>query len=228
MEFNFFGRGSAFNTKEGNTSAYTIDEFGDMLLIDCGENIFSKMMDSGVLNYVNRMEILITHTHPDHIGSLGSLIFYCYYIKHIDVKIDMTKEISEYLSLSGVTHNMYESMKTDRLSTHGFRFAKNEIDHVPEIKSYSYFFANERGEHIFYSGDTNNVAQVKYYSEYRGCIVYTDCCVADYDGNVHLSLMRLNEHIEKENRNRVFCMHFDSDSAIQKAKELGFNVVKVE
>ena len=41
MDLKFLGRGSGFNTKEGNTAAYCIKD--DMLLlIDCGESVFQK------------------------------------------------------------------------------------------------------------------------------------------------------------------------------------------
>ena len=43
MELKFLGRGSAFNVKEGNTAAY-YKEGDKMLLIDCGETVFSTIV----------------------------------------------------------------------------------------------------------------------------------------------------------------------------------------
>ena len=79
MELNFLGRGSAFNPKEGNTSAYFIEN-NELFLIDCGEDIFERIIKNNVLKDIEKINALITHTHSDHIGSLGSLIMYSYYI----------------------------------------------------------------------------------------------------------------------------------------------------
>ncbi len=42
---NFIGNGSCFNTDFGNNSAYYIDkEKKSLLLIDCGETVFERLM----------------------------------------------------------------------------------------------------------------------------------------------------------------------------------------
>jgi hypothetical protein len=45
----FIGTGSAFNTNLGNTSAY-IKYDNDLLLIDCGESIFERLIKNDILN----------------------------------------------------------------------------------------------------------------------------------------------------------------------------------
>jgi len=65
----FIGIGSAFNTKLGNTSAY-IKQNGVLLLIDCGELTFDRILKMNLLDDVNEVHIAVIHTHPDHIGSL--------------------------------------------------------------------------------------------------------------------------------------------------------------
>ena len=70
----FIGSGSAFNTKLGNTSAYY--KIGhQMLLIDCGSNIFHRIKEHNLLEGIEDIHVLITHTHADHVGSLADLIF---------------------------------------------------------------------------------------------------------------------------------------------------------
>ena len=86
-KFIFTGRGSAFLTSEGNTSCYLKDK-KNFLLIDCGETVFSKLKEYDLLDksYENFI-ICLTHLHPDHAGSLGSLIFYMYYIQKVKTLI---------------------------------------------------------------------------------------------------------------------------------------------
>lgn len=91
MDLIFLGRGSAFNTCEGNTSAYFIDN-NELFLIDCGESVFGELKERNILNDVSCVNILITHTHSDHVGSIGSLIMYCYYVLKIGVNIIVSKD----------------------------------------------------------------------------------------------------------------------------------------
>ena len=95
MELIFLGRGAAFNPKEGNTSAYFI-EGRELFLIDCGESVFSKLMELDLLNEIDRVNLLITHTHSDHIGSLGSLVMYSFYVLQKPLNIILPNQ-EEYL-----------------------------------------------------------------------------------------------------------------------------------
>ena len=86
MELHFLGRGNSSNAKEGNTAAYFIDN-NELFLIDCGETVFSKIIKLELLNNIKEIHVFITHTHSDHIGSLGSLIMYCYF--NIKIKLNI-------------------------------------------------------------------------------------------------------------------------------------------
>ena len=65
MELKFLGRGAAFNPKEGNNSAYFIEN-NQLFLIDCGESIFERLFENGLLKSVESINLMITHTHYDH------------------------------------------------------------------------------------------------------------------------------------------------------------------
>ena len=45
----FLGRGSAFNTAEGNTSAYHIID-NTLILFDCGETVFHTLIKNNKLS----------------------------------------------------------------------------------------------------------------------------------------------------------------------------------
>lgn len=73
----FLGNGSAFNEELGNNSAFIKDEkLNKLLLIDCGSSVFGSLLKAGILNGVKEVNVLITHLHPDHVGSLGDLFFF--------------------------------------------------------------------------------------------------------------------------------------------------------
>ena len=44
MNLLFLGRGAAFNPKEGNTSAYFLEN-NQLFLIDCGESVFERIIN---------------------------------------------------------------------------------------------------------------------------------------------------------------------------------------
>ena len=86
MNLLFLGRGAAFNPKEGNTSAYFLEN-NQLFLIDCGESVFERIINKKILNNIETINVIITHTHSDHVGSLGSLISYSYYKLHKPINI---------------------------------------------------------------------------------------------------------------------------------------------
>lgn len=234
MELKFLGRGSAFNTKEGNTSAYY--KKNDMLLlIDCGESIFQKIVEKNLLEGVKDINILITHLHSDHVGSLSSLIMYCYYCKGIKPNVLLRDkkqiDIKGYLKSTGAEINKL----WNKLSVVEFRNKYNidimsrESSHVKELYSVGYVIKNlNDNSSIYYTGDTNESDRKGIDYELVNCNkIYHDTCLADYEGNVHTSLRKLCELVPKEYRNKVWCMHLDCNELIEKAKIEGFNVVGI-
>lgn len=184
MELKFLGRGSAFNIKEGNTSAYYKNE-DSMFLIDCGENIFTKIMEQKLLEGVKYLEIAITHFHPDHAGSLGSLIFYCNF--GVKEKIEVTihfpdKEIvRNYLLYNGVYENLYSIndlglVTNSNLNVDGLYFIENNHEKITEktITEYKHGNNNDIVKNIFKSYSILISTNL-----YKGLILYSGDCKMD-------------------------------------------------
>ena len=244
----FLGRGSAFNTKEGNTCAY-IKENNSLLLIDCGSNIFERIMQKNLLDDVDEVSVAITHRHPDHVGSLGDLIFYCYYVKKIKVDIfSEDKYLKVFLDANGITgdkYNRYRDGYINKLDVHIWFYPCSHVNlyqttyggvyddnnfnsqYCTNIFECYSVILNLKGKKIYYSGDTNYVP----WGEDDYDLYYIDTCIADYDENVHYNVDLLSKECTKYDKDivsKIWCMHFDSDEAIYRAVELGFNIVTVE
>lgn len=230
---NFIGRGSAFNHKDGNNAAFYIED-NKMLLIDCGETTFSRILEMNLLSNINRLDIFITHTHPDHIGSLGSLIFYFYFIKNktinivVDNFIKHKDSISKILELTGVKEKMFNFIDIDEISKEYEKIDKVEYiytEHYEGLDSYGIiFFYKEKT--IYYSGDTIDIENIKSILNVPETEkIYVDTTLDDFLGNPHLSLKILEENISIDKRNKIYCMHINSLECEESAKKLGFNVV---
>jgi len=236
----FIGSGSAFNTKLGNTSAY-YKKGNKMLLIDCGSNIFQRIKENNLLDDIEHIHVLITHTHADHVGSLADLILYTYYVhgqfakNKVTVYSPFDTGVSKILKLNGCLDGIHHSEKLiggvsditiiNDFAT--FNFSRNS--HVEELYTY-HINLNILGYNIFYSSDINElttlqIEDIKYRNNF---IAYIDTCKADYEDNVHLSLHKLTELIEPHHRYKIWCMHLDEVFDREEAESLGFNVVKNE
>lgn len=231
---NFIGIGSAFNTKLGNTSAF-IRENDSMLLIDCGGTVFHRLMELKLLNDLKQLYIVITHTHPDHVGSLGEVIFYSYFIlRHRPTVIFPNKEVLEnFLAYIGVSKEMYLFESGYRVTVSDEHLGQLSIEfmpvtHVETIPAYG-FLMIQKGRSLYYSGDANGISAEIITKFRNGKIdkVYQDTCGLDYEGNSHMSLRKLSEAVSPEFRDKVYCIHLDKHISQREAVDLGFNVVEV-
>jgi len=231
---NFIGTGSAFNTELGNTSA-VIKKNNSLILIDCGGTVFHRLQQLNIFAGLENLYIVITHTHPDHVGSLGEVIFYSYYIlKHRPTIFFPKKELIEkFLTSIGVSAEMYHLNSSDRVNENDIQLGNFSLEflpvcHVDTIPAYGFIMKLNRKE-FYYSGDANNISgkiidKMRSGEIYR---IYQDTCGLDYEVNNHLSLRKLCNLVPQEFRNRIYCMHLDKHITEEEIKDNGFNVVGI-
>lgn len=230
---NFIGTGSAFNTELGNNSAF-MKEKESLLLIDCGGMTFHRIQQLNLLEDAKSVSVIITHTHPDHIGSLGEVIFYCYYILGFKATIIFPNEelIRSYLRISGASDEMYHletgqqvEIEDKHLGKIVLEFMKN--NHVDTIPAYSFILKSQKGT-CYYSGDANTLPEaiISLLEDKKIDVLYQDTCGIEYEGNAHLPLAKLEKLIPIEHRSRVYCMHLDKHIKVEEIETLGFNYVR--
>lgn len=196
----FLGRGSMFNVEQGNNAAYWKD--GDfMLLIDCGGTVFRRIKKLKLLDGVKELDILITHCHSDHIGSLSDLLFYVAFV-YPDINVNIgsgttnSSALLQYLDSTGTALVIDSSDKINYIACPSISkmVARDSVQTYCEIKFVDDFShkvghinstigSNNTGllikfpdRIIYYSGDTQSVPfdqiDMRYIDE-----LYIDCAV---------------------------------------------------
>lgn len=228
MELKFLGKGSAFNNNLLNTSAYFI-KGTSLYLIDCGETVFSELMNKGILNKkIKHIYVYITHTHSDHSGSLGTLASYAYYVMNNPITLILPddkkyiKSIDKLMELFGCAKK-YKKKKATKFKKINSEY--RETKHSPILTCFSIIF-RESDKTIFYSGDTSETRILEELIEKENVDkAYMDVCMSDYPDNIHLYYKKL-ENI-KLDKSKIFGMHLNKVELEEVLLKEGYNVVKL-
>lgn len=230
----FVGLGSAFNTMLGNNAAFLRHD----MLIDCGESTFSVLREKNLIDD-KPMYVIITHTHPDHVGSLGSLIFYKYFLTpfqsrvHLLIPKTIFRDVIQLLRLMGVIykedgtgHYTAQALDDDGMHTtvDGVHIQPIVTRHVDELVSFGYIF-EINGEMIYYSGDASEIPHRILTAFNDGIIkkIYHDMCAKHYEGNVHFSIEKAKQTFPPQKRKFVYAMHLD-ERGMEEALIAGFQI----
>ena len=232
----FIGNSSAFAFDKTNTSGYICIN-NQFVLIDCGENIMSKLTSLEDLKSSTKIDILITHLHGDHAGSLSTFIFYCYYVKNITPVVHITfPELLNYLKITGCkrccdvnTSYLYTKSKSVDYRVNDYiQIEPIKTQHCEDITSIGYLI--KTGVYnLYYSGDSFDIPD-KILNDFKmGNIdyIYQDICSLEYPNNPHMYIEKLFEIIPENLRERVYTMHYDNDGVETLAMLNKFKISKL-
>lgn len=224
FKLNMLGIGSAFNAVEyGNTSGYFEDD-DNLYIIDCGSTVFNQILKT-IKNKLNKnIHVIITHTHTDHIGSLGTFIEYCYFTLNKKLNIVCASKIKNslisLLEYSGITNEMYNvtySHNTNTVNINSdIKVFFIQTTHVDTLSSFSLIIRNQKtNQQLVYSGDINNYDELSLLlqiasSKYKSMdAIYLDMSskennpVHEYDFNKLKNIQSLFKSTD------IYLMHLD-------------------
>lgn len=210
----FFGRGSAFAT-EHNAAFFQSEN--DLVLLDCPVCAFQKVK---AMNPKEQdLYILVTHTHGDHSGAVGTMLQYAWFAwgkpvtivapsKKVELDLRMLLEIIE-----GCDHSWFHLITADKLDKDWFVKAIPTV-HAPTLEGKCFgYHLRVCGIDVIYTGDTATLAPFLPLL-HEGAYLYTE--IAYYRSPVHLycrdTLPVLLDLSEKGVR--VFLMHLDKEAQI--------------
>lgn len=212
---NFFGSDAGFG--ERNNSAY-YEKDNEIYIIDCGFTVFQEIRKNIDFSKYEKINIIITHLHNDHAGSLSQVILFAWFVYNKKVTvISKCENIEKYLEITGTTREAYE-IKTE---LDNLKFIKTQ--HVKELDCYGFEW-KINGKKILYTGDTYTLEP--YMESLKNADeLYTDI---SKNGGVHLKLEDYYEQLKyiKQNGTNVILMHIDDKKYIQEKSNNEFIIIK--
>ncbi|MBR3693762.1 MAG: MBL fold metallo-hydrolase [Erysipelotrichales bacterium] len=235
MELTFTGRGAAFNPKEGNTNAFFIEN-NILFLVDCGESMFATLIEHNILSNIQEIYVLISHTHSDHCGSLGSIGLYSQFVLGKTLKIVVPhneayiQSIKDLMNIFGNTTQAYEIVYEEEIDHKFETFDKVRYDltqHDFSLTCYSFIFETKQGA-IFYSADTRVIDNLVHFLEKYQQIdkIYMEVTNIQVVGDVHLYIEDLIAIMNEELKEKIYMMHLRNDECIQRVLLEGFKIVE--
>lgn len=226
MDLVFIGSGSSFNPVLKSNSAYLVVE-NDFFLLDCGENVFGEIWEMEELRKCKHIYVLITHLHGDHVGSLGTLISYCYCVLQRKITIiHPVSTIVKLLDLMGIEREYYDYSHWMPVKDCGLSVASIEVRHTACMKCFGYILKSEQ-ESIYYSGDASEIPEeiLEEFFQRKIQYIYQDTASYSKENSSHCHIRYLDENIPFEYRKYIYCMHLDEN--YETIEDKGFQVVKV-
>ena len=204
-ELTFISKGSGFADR--NNAAY-YEENNILNIVDCGFSVFNDIKKRFDYEKYERINIIITHLHNDHAGSLSQLILFLWFTKNIKVNvISKCENIQIYLDITGTPRESYKLQDGDNIEN--FNFIKTK--HVEHLDTYG-FITSIRNKKIIYTSDT---CVLEPYLEHMEGVseIYID--ISRY-GGAHLECDKVVTKIKemKTKGIEIIPMHMDDEEYI--------------
>lgn len=240
----FLGSGGAFSVTRGNNCAYL--ELGtELFFFDLAPDAVKKIIQKKLWLNKTRVNIFLTHMHGDHIGGLATFVTFLYetIYKNDSSRINIyfpSNTICQYLDLQGVPKEWYNFFvnKWDETEVDGIKkqveYVFHPVSHVKELErkgesnSYGIEFHIENDKSFYYSGDTNDFADIL--SNFHAFdYIYHETTLSECGKHMNYQrLLELTKDHSKEERGKLYLMHLDDEFDANQARNDGFHVVENE
>jgi phosphoribosyl 1,2-cyclic phosphodiesterase len=199
--------------------------------------VFCSLVEKKILDSVSALNILITHTHSDHVGSMGSLLLYASVVKKFKTKIISGEnmaylpQIRALLDIFGLPERMYQFVNVSAFDNRYSQFTSAryiKTFHCGELETCAILFETSGGL-VFYSGDMKDPAPLLDIIKSGKKIdkIFIDSNNDPEPNPYHLRLEEIYDIVPPELRAGTYCMHFNSSQCMDDALAFGFKVVEI-
>ncbi len=173
-----------------------------------GFTVFGKLKNNFNLNKYEQIDVIITHLHNDHAGTLSQLILYMWFVFNKKITVySKCKNIKTFLDITGTPEESYE------LKTYSDNLEFIKTEHAKDLDSYG-FKLRVNNKNIVYTGDT--ITLEPFFPYLKDCDkFYVD---VSKNSNAHLNFENAIQDLRKikSNNTKVFLMHIDDKDYIKK------------
>ena len=211
----FLGRGSAF-ADENNSAFFRFEK--KLVLIDCPMSSFTKIKKMDLTN-IEAVDILITHTHADHISGIAMLIDLLFFTTKIrvtvvapceEVKQDMIYNLT---NLDGCESSWYDIAVASDFNAPYIK-AVIPTHHTEQLEGKCFGYnLDVDGTNVIYTGDTNTIKPYKPYIT-EGSVLYTE--ISSIPVPVHMFIDDILPYLKEitAQGTKVYLMHLDNEKAV--------------
>ena len=217
MTLKFIGN-SLRNTVQ-HASAYFFTDDNELVIIDCSVSTFKKVKLINLMDY-NRIYILITHTHIDHIRGLGLLIRHAFfkYKRHITIVAPsqaVADDIALILDCEGYNSTCFNLITVENITEKKWfcNCILTKYNLKLDGKCFGYHLIVDN-INVVYTGDTFTLEPFFPYLT-EGTILYVDTSI--HYALIHLKLEdALEDFIELTKKGvKIYLMHLDDIPAAE-------------
>lgn len=219
----FLGTGGAAATRERDNTALVLIQNEDLFLVDCPGGVFQKLKKLD-LNPRNIVAILVTHTHPDHIYGLPSLV-HSLMLDELRIKLFGAEETIHFCRQYLDLFHLQEEKIRCRIdfitlgAEDGFDLSADlagfvlPVPHKSSSLAFQFRFLTE-GKELFYSGDTPIYKPLFKMAAGTDTLIH-DCSVPSrffeiypFLPDMHTNALELGRYAQQANVKRLIPCHF--------------------
>lgn len=218
MKIEVLGVGNLFTPEITNTSFLLSDihqQGKEKFLIDCGYNVFQKLISEH--HDIETIDtVIITHTHPDHVGSLGALIYYRWFMFNKTTKIICGNGVGKYL-LKYLESTVFNVVSPGYLKLNEYNLCPYELifNDIPTDLMYMFEVQHQdipaygvclKKQKIVFTGDTDLLNPESDIFQ-SADMIFHDCIIDHYARGIHSNIRDMEVSYPQNIREKIQLVH---------------------